>query len=184
MDQQGFSEKLDFIRLDFSLNHDLTFFVWIHFVVFVIGNFLEHESVSWSEAYIDRIVSKGVGNKLIVKFSSENLNNTANHFSDLVVEEGLSFQEEMDKLDRIWIFRVTNFKRVLVDVHKVVTGQFHHESLGRHLVGFNVLRVVVVFLGAKEDIEELLHSVFALLGKSGGVQLLNLTRCYVVDVPR
>lgn len=51
--------------LNYTLNHDIALFGSVMFVVAVICNLLEHESVSWCQGYNDSIVGKCIVRKVL-----------------------------------------------------------------------------------------------------------------------
>ena len=48
------------------------------------------------------------------------LDDTANHLADLVVEEGLALDVEVYQLDRVGVLAVSHQACVAIDIHEVV----------------------------------------------------------------
>jgi hypothetical protein len=62
-----------------------------------------------------------VQEEIIIKLSSEDLDDRTDHLSNLVVEEGLTFQEEVDELDGLGIGLISDFKSISINVHIVIS---------------------------------------------------------------
>lgn len=72
-------------------------------IVVVVSNSLEQEPVARAQSYRQRIVSMRVLYKATAKLSMEDLDHAADHFTDLVEQEGLPLQIESDELEGPWI---------------------------------------------------------------------------------
>ena len=84
----------------------------------------------------------------------ELLNHGADHLADLVVKEALSTQVEVDEFKRVRVLSICHAEVFRVDVHKLVSTQLKHVSLGCLLARLQVLGIVVILLGAFEGVTE------------------------------
>lgn len=91
----------------------------------------------------------------------------------------------MDEFKSSWIIRVRNFKRVLVNIHKVVSLKVHHKSRRGSLVGSHILGIVMIFLGAFKCLtEQRVHFGLVFFRNPVSIQFLNCFLAYVGNVAR
>jgi hypothetical protein len=120
MTDQLLAEFFQLMSLNFSLNHDFALLQIILLVVAVIGYSIQHQSITRGKSNEHSIVGEGISQELRwVHFSVEDLDHRTHHFSDLVVQEGLTSEVKVNELKCSLVISRCDFKCVLVNVHEL-----------------------------------------------------------------
>jgi hypothetical protein len=129
------SKQFDFRTLRDKFKHNLTLLIIVNRVVFVVADLLQEEPVSRSETHVHVVVSEGVCKETVLEVPSEDLDNRTYHLSNLVVQESLTFQEEVNELHSVWVFCVGYLVGFLINVHVRVSLKFEHVADSLSLMG-------------------------------------------------
>ena len=76
----------------------------------------------------------------------------ANHFSNLIIKEWLSFKVVMNKLKSSLVIWIGHFQSILVYIHVIICSQVNHESLSCRLFWLHITCIVVILLSAFKSI--------------------------------
>lgn len=93
----------------------------------------------------------------------EHLNHAADHLTDLIEEERLTFEVEANEFYCLSIICVRHCICLTIHIHEFVRLHFHHVALCCHLMSSDILSEIVVLFGAFETLPELLHLLALLL---------------------
>jgi hypothetical protein len=129
------SKQFDFRTLRHKFKHNFTFLIIVNRVVFVVADLLQEEPVSRRETHIHVVVSEGVCKETVLEVPSEDLDNRTYHLSNLVVQESLTFKEEVNELHSVRVFCVGYLIGLLINVHVRVSLKFEHVADGLSLMG-------------------------------------------------
>lgn len=103
----------------------------------------------------------------------------------MIIEEGLSLQEEVDELESVWIRRAGNIECLVVDIHEIIGRELQHVPFSCALRRIHISRIVVVLLRAFEGfLEGPVQSVLLLVGESVPIESLKelWVACQVRDI--
>ena len=111
----------NFVCLIHSLNHDFILLIIIEIIIAIVSNSFQHEAVAWSKSDVNAVVGHSVGDEVVdVHLAMEALDVRPNHFSNLIVEEGLPFQEVVDEFQSSGVFAGGDLERVLIYIHVII----------------------------------------------------------------
>lgn len=119
-------------------------------IILIVSDLFAQESITWRQAHHQHVVFVSVLNELLRQLAMKDLYHAADHLPDLIVQEGLAFKVEPNEFYRVKVVRSAYFKGFCADVAVLTCVHFYHVALGGHLVRFDLLGVVVIFLRSAE----------------------------------